>query len=366
MSDAILVFNAGSSTVKFAAYAIHERELSAPPLIRSSVPASPDALQSVWPRIAQALAGRQVVAVGHRIVHGGMDFLAPAVITPGVERRLAALVPLAPLHQPQGLALLEPLRRRVPGARHVACFDTAFHRTLPELARMFALPRDLFESGVRAYGFHGLSYEYVAGCLPGLLAGRSQGRVIVAHLGHGSSLCALRDLKSVATTMTFTPLDGLPMATRCGSIDPGVLLYLAEERGMPMADLAQLLNRRSGLLGVSGLSGDVAVLLASADPRAALALDLLVYRIGREIGAMAAVLGGLDALVFTGGIGENAVPLRQRVCESCAWLGADVDATRNSTGGPCLSSDASRVSAWRIATDEESVIARHTAAALAS
>lgn len=366
MSEAILVFNAGSSTVKFAGYAIERRELSSAPLIRSSVAASPDALQLISPRIVQALAGREIVAIGHRIVHGGMNFLAPVVITPGVQQQLAALIPLAPLHQPQGLALLEPLRRQLPDAVQVACFDTAFHRTMPDLARLFALPHDLFEAGVRAYGFHGLSYEYIASRLPHLLAGRPQGRVIVAHLGHGSSLCALRDLKSVATTMTFTPLDGLPMATRCGSIDPGVLLYLAGVRGVAMADIADLLNCRSGLLGVSGLSGDAAVLLASADPRAALALDLLVYRIGREIGALAAVLGGLDALIFTGGIGENAALLRERICNACGWLGIDVDAARNAAGGPRLSVDASRVSAWRIATDEESVIARHTAALLAS
>jgi acetate kinase len=365
VSAAILVLNAGSSTVKYAAYALDRSILERVPLIRESLDASPDALQVIWPRITRALAGRALIAVGHRIVHGGMEFSAPMAITPDVARRLAALIPLAPLHQPQGLALIEPLRRCAPAATQVACFDTVFHRTMPELAQMFALPREFTASGVRAYGFHGLSYEYVAGQLPPLLAGKPQERVIVAHLGNGSSLCAMRDLKSVATTMTFTPLDGLPMATRSGSIDAGVVLYLARERGMPIAAIDELLNHRSGLLGVSELSGDVRVLLASSDPRAALALDLLVYRVRKEIGALAVVLGGLDALVFTGGIGGNSAELRGRICADISWLGIEIDPNRNAANAPRLTADGSRISVWQIATDEESVIARHAASVVA-
>ena len=362
MSNAILVLNAGSSTIKFAVYALAAAGFAPAPLARATVPASADALVGLWPRITAALSGRSLVAAGHRIGHGGPDFVAPVAITTEIERQLAALIALAPLHQPQGLALIEPLRRLAPAATQVACFDTAFHRTLPPLAQIFALPRNLTGSGVRCYGFHGLSYEYVAGELPRLLAGRAAERVIVAHLGNGSSLCALRSLKSVATTMTFTPLDGLPMATRCGSIDPGVVLYLAGERGMSIADIADLLYHKSGLLGISGLSGDVRVLAESSEPGAAQALDFLVYRIGREIGALAAVLGGLDALVFTGGIGENSALLRRRIGAGAAWLGVEIDLERNAANGPCLSSDTSRVSAWMIPTDEESVIARQTLA----
>jgi acetate kinase len=366
VSSAILALNAGSSTVKFAAYAVDAMRLAPAPLIRETLQGSAMPLNAAWPRIVAALAGRRLAGVGHRIVHGGSRFAAPIAIDAGVERELEELIPLAPLHQPHGIALIDPSRRLAPGATQVACFDTAFHRTMPEVARMFALPAELTASGVRPYGFHGLSYEYIASRLPGIAVGRALGRVIIAHLGNGSSLCALRDLESVATTMTFTPLDGVPMATRSGSLDPGVVLYLLAERGMSAAELDTLLNHRSGLLGVSGVSGDVQELMASTEPRAALALALLVYRVGREIGSLTAALGGLDALVFTGGIGEHAGALRQRICETAAWAGVAIDPARNEGPGPRISTDASRVSVWVIPTDEEAVIARHTLSVLAS
>jgi acetate kinase len=367
MKSAIVVLNAGSSSVKYALYGREPGQesgaWSANPLCRGAVPGvdSPaQALQPIWLRVEHALEGRAIIAVGHRIVHGGTRFMGPVAITAEVERQLHDLVPLAPLHQPQGLALIEPLRRLAPDAQQVACFDTSFHRTQPEIAQIFALPGDLTASGIRSYGFHGLSYEFIASRLPQLLAGRPFDRVIVAHLGNGSSLCALRDLKSAGTTMTFTPLDGLPMATRCGSLDPAVVLYLASERGLVTAEISDLLNKRSGLLGVSGVSGDVQTLMASPNAQAKRALDLLVYRTGREIGSMAAILGGLDALVFTGGIGEHAAVLRAAICEAAAWLGIELDARRNAAHGPLLTADHSRASAWMIPTDEESVIARHT------
>lgn len=352
--------------MKFAAYAFDGMRLASEPLIRETLHGSHQPLDAAWPRIRDALADRRLIGVGHRIVHGGSKFTAPVAINEAIQRELAALIPLAPLHQPYGLALIAPLGRLAPDATQVACFDTAFHRTMPELAKMFALPPDLTDSGVRPYGFHGLSYEYIAGRLPHLAAGQPLGRVIVAHLGNGSSLCALKDLKSVATTMTFTPLDGLPMATRSGSIDPSVLLYLLTARGMSPGDLEELLNHRSGLLGVSGVSGDVKELMASAEPRAALALALLVYRVGREIGSLAAALGGLDALVFTGGIGEHAAALRQRICDEAAWAGVAIDRARNEGREPRVSAEGSRVSVWVIPTDEETVIARHTVAVIAA
>jgi acetate kinase len=364
MQTAILALNAGSSTVKFAVYGRASDGASLARIDRGTFDNSADALRLVWSRVERAIAGKTLTAVGHRIVHGGAQFQAPVAITPAVARQLAALVPLAPLHQPHSLALIEPVSRLAPGAVQVACFDTGFHRTMPDVATMFALPAEFTDAGVRGYGFHGLSYEYIASCLPHALAGRPARRVIVAHLGNGSSLCALEDGRSVATTMTFTPLDGLPMATRSGSIDPAVVLYLADERGLSTARIADLLNHRSGLLGVSGVSGDIRILLASGSDGARRALDLLVYRVGREIGSLAASLGGLDALVFTGGIGEHAASLRARFCAAAAWLGIELDAARNAAHGPEISTDRSRTSAWVIPTDEESVIARHALAVL--
>jgi acetate kinase len=273
---------------------------------------------------------------------------------------LERLTPLAPLHQPHNLAAIEAVAEHAPQLPQVACFDTAFHRVQPPLAQMFALPRRYTEEGIKRYGFHGLSYEYIASVLPGLDARASAGRTVVAHLGNGASLCALNGGRSVATTMSFTAVDGLPMGTRCGSLDPGVLLYLMRRYSLDLPALEDLLYQQSGLLGVSGISSDVRTLLASSDPRAAEALDLFVYRIDRELGSLAAALGGLDALVFTGGIGENAAPIRARVCRGAAWLGLDLDEVSNAASGPCISRSGSRVSAWVVPTNEELMIACHT------
>jgi acetate kinase len=247
----------------------------------------------------------------------------------------------------------------------VACFDTSFHRTQPVVAQAFALPRRYTEEGVLRYGFHGLSYEYIASVVPGLDARAAAGRTVVAHLGNGASMCALRGGKSVASTMSFTAVDGLPMGTRCGALDPGVLLYLMDQHGMDARALEELIYQQSGLLGVSGIASDMRTLLTSTEPRAAEAVDLFVYRIGRELGSLAAAAGGLDALVFTGGIGENAAIIRARVCRDAVWLGLDLDESANNAGGPCISRTGSRVSAWVVPTNEELMIAQHTRALLA-
>lgn len=314
----------------------------------------------------EAFAGRPLAAAAHRVVHGGARFSAPVLIDDAVLAALRDLTPLAPLHQPLALAAIDALRRSHPALPQIACFDTAFHHTMPSLETRFALPRALGDAGLRRYGFHGLSYEYIAAMLPSVIgAEAAAGRVIVAHLGSGASLCALRAGRSVGTTMSLTPLDGLVMGTRCGSLDPGVVLYLLQEKGLSAAAVSDLLYHDSGLLGVSGVSADMAALLASADPHAAEAVDLFVYRIVREIGALAAVLGGIDALVVTGGIGQHAAPIRRRVCEAMAWLGLAFDADANDAGGPRISALDSAVSAWVIATDEDAMIFRHSRALLA-
>jgi acetate kinase len=391
MDQTILVLNAGSSSLKFAVFdartvssgggaiargrveaiggaarfTVEDLAAGAAPAevecapVRRHVDALRAVLHWVLAWVRGRGAGARLVAVGHRVVHGGVHFGTPVRIDADVFARLEALVPLAPLHQPHSLAAIAALREIDPGLPQVACFDTAFHRSQPMVAQTFALPRALTESGVRAYGFHGLSYEYVADALPDPLGAAAEGRVIVAHLGHGASLCALRGRRSVATTMSFTPLDGLPMATRCGALDPGVPLYLMRERGMTPDAVTNLLNTQSGLLGVSGISGDMRELLASDDPRAAEAIELFVYRAGRELGSLAAALGGLDALVFTGGIGEHAAVIRERICQRAAWLGVRLDAAANAAGGARISDADSPVSVWVIPTDEERVIARH-------
>jgi acetate kinase len=275
-----------------------------------------------------------------------------------ILRALEKFVPLAPLHQPHNLAPIALLFERMPSLPQVACFDTSFHRTNPEIAQMFALPAAMHEEGIRRYGFHGLSYEYVASQLP-----RSQ-KTVVLHLGNGASMCALAGGKSVASTMGFTAVDGLPMGTRCGNVDPGVILYLMDQRGMDARAVEKLVYNQSGLLGVSGVSSDMRTLLASREPRAKLAVDLYVYRIGRELGSLAAALQGLDAIVFTAGIGENSAELRARVCRGAAWLGVELDPKANDAGGPRISTESSRVSAWVVPTNEELMIARHTRALL--
>jgi len=293
-------------------------------------------------------------------VHGGDWPEAAERVDEALLRALAALEPLAPLHQPHNLAAIRAIADLAPDLPQVACYDTAFHRAQPPLARLFALPREVTVQGVRRYGFHGLSYEFVAARLAELDPASAAGRVIAAHVGNGASLCAMRDGRSVATTMGFTAVDGLMMGTRCGSLDPGVLLYLMDRHGMGAREIEDLIYRRSGLLGVSGLSQDMRALRASVVPEAAEAIALFVYRIVREVGSLAAALGGLDGIVFTAGIGENDAATRAEICGGCRWLGLEFDPGLNREGGPRISADGSAVSAWVIPTDEERMIARHT------
>ena len=302
----------------------------------------------------------RLTAVGHRVVHGGTDFSRPVRTSADVVERLDKLVPLAPLHQPHNLAPIRFIAAKAPALPQVACFDTAFHHDQPELAQMFALPPSITDRGVRRYGFHGLSYEYIASVLPGIDPAAAAGRAVVCHLGNGASMCAVAAGRSIASTLGFTAVDGLPMGTRCGNLDPGVVLYLMDEMKMDARAIEKLIYKESGLLGVSGISSDMRALLASDAPRARLAVDLFVYRIGRELGSLAAALGGLDAIVFTGGIGEHAREIRERVCADAAWLGVELDAQANAGNGPRITTAASRVAAWVIPTNEELMIARHT------
>jgi acetate kinase len=293
------------------------------------------------------------------VVHGGTRFARPVLVGAETLSAIEALVPLAPLHQPHNAAAIAAVAAAIPGLPQIACFDTSFHRAQPRAAQAFALPRRYAEEGIHRYGFHGISYESIASKLPGVDSRAASGRTVVAHLGNGASLCAMNGGSSLASTMSFTALDGLVMGTRCGAIDPGVLIYLMRRHAMDADALERLLYEESGLLGVSGISSDMRELLESSDPRAAEAVDLFVYRIGRELGSMAAALGGLDALVFTGGIGENAVPIRERVVREAAWLGLELDEAANARGGPRISREGAKASAWVVPTDEELVIARH-------
>jgi acetate kinase len=386
MRDAILVLNAGSSSLKFSVF-VSGVDLA--PLVAGNLEElqgharfrAKDAIGAVvdehaWPdgrppghegAIAFLLdwlranaGGGRLIAIGHRVVHGGADYAAPVRVTPTVLARLERLVPLAPLHQPHNLLPIRTLAARLPDLPQVACFDTGFHSAQSPVARAFALPRELSDAGVRRYGFHGLSYEYIASVLPQYDARAAAGRTIVLHLGNGASMCALLGGRSVATTMGFTAVDGLPMGTRTGSLDPGVLLYLMDEQGMDVRAIETLIYKRSGLLGVSGISSDMRELLESDHPHAHEAIELFCYRIGRELGSLAAALGGLDAIVFTAGIGEHAAPIRDRVCSDASWLGLTLDTAANARNGPRISSLDSRIAVWVIATDEERMIARHT------
>jgi acetate kinase len=293
-------------------------------------------------------------------VHGGQRYSQPVLIDDGVIAGLEEVVPLAPLHEPQQIAAIRAIGAASPRVRQVACFDTAFHSTQPPLAQWFALPREYTQRGIRRYGFHGLSYEYIVTALPEVAPQCVGKRLIVAHLGNGASLCAIREGRSIATTMGLTALDGLMMGTRCGSLDPGVLLYLLQHEHLKPDEIERLLYERSGLLGVSGISGDMRKLLTSDQPAAAEAVELFVYRISRELGSLTAALGGMDALIFTGGIGEHAHQIRARVCRQAAWLGIVLDESVNEQGGPRISNAASKVSAWMIPTDENLMVARHT------
>jgi acetate kinase len=387
MADAILVLNAGSSSIKFSLFAdqggqpefrlggLLEGIYTSPAFSARDAKGTSLGTRK-WEagarlghdggiaHLIEFLQGYRdayrLIAVGHRVVHGGIDFAQPVRLDPQVLAKLDKLVPLAPLHQPHNLAPIKIIAEMSPQLPQVACFDTGFHRAQPELAQAFALPPEITDRGVRRYGFHGLSYEYIASALPRMDAKAGAGRVVVAHLGNGASMCAMHGGKSVASTMGFTAVDGLPMGTRCGNMDPGVMLYLMDELKMDARAIEKLIYQKSGLLGVSGISSDMRTLLASAEPRAKLAVDLFVYRIGRELGSLAAALGGLDALVFTGGIGERSAAIRDRVCRGAVWLGVDLDPAANEAGGPRISAASSRVPAWAIPTNEELMIARHT------
>lgn len=308
--------------------------------------------------------GTRLRGVGHRVVHGGARHHKPTQVTAQVLEELRALQPLAPLHQPHNLAAIEAVAQRLPDVPQVACFDTSFHRGQPEVAQLVPLPAEIRSRGVQRYGFHGLSYEYIASVLPHIAPAAARGRVIVAHLGSGASLCAMRDGKSVDCTLGFTALDGLCMGTRPGAVDPGVILHLFQGFGLSAAEVETLLYKKSGLLGISGVSNDMRDLLASKEPTAKLAIDYFVYRAAQEIGALSASLGGLDALVFTAGIGEKSVEIRRRICEAVKWQGVELDEAANYKGGPCISRRGSRISVWTIPTNEELMIARHAAAVL--
>jgi acetate kinase len=301
-----------------------------------------------------------VLGVGHRVVHGGPNFAGPLIVTPQVLEELRTLIPLAPLHQPYNLGAIEAVFEQLPDVPQVACFDTSFHRGASPVSEVIPLPRDITRLGVQRYGFHGLSYEYIASVLPEVAPEIANGRVIVAHLGSGASLCALKNRRSVDHSLGFTALDGLCMGTRPGALDPGVVLYLFQNLKLSAKDVETILYKKSGLLGISGISNDMRELTGSPEPGARLAVDYFVYRAAKEIGALAAVLGGIDGLVFTAGIGENSAEIRSRICASAAWLGVELDAESNARKGPRISTANSRVSAWVIPTNEELMIARHT------
>jgi acetate kinase len=391
MDDYALVFNAGSSSLKFCvyrrpgedAYRLDARGQidgigTSPRLtakddagtnladtaLDASVRDGRAALEvlAAWLRTRYTTA--RVLGVGHRVVHGGATYDGPCIVTPEVLEDLRTLVPLAPLHQPHNLAAIEAVRDRMPGVPQVACFDTSFHRGMPAVAQLVPLPKDIRDAGVRRYGFHGLSYEYIASALPSVAPEIADGRVIVAHLGSGASLCAMKARKSVDTTLGFTALDGLCMGTRPGSLDPGVLLHLFQTMGRSAKEVESILYKQSGLVGISGISNDMRDLLSNPSPSARLAVDYFVYQVAKSIGALAAVLGGVDALVFTAGIGERAVEIRRRICEASAWLGVTLDTKANAAHGPKISISGSVPSIWVIPTNEELMIARHTGALL--
>ena len=383
MQNAILVLNAGSSSLKFSVFErLSDSTLSqkitgqvegigtAPHLKvkdnngqtlidvnwqLAEVANHVQALQHITDFLRNN--SNRLVGVGHRVVHGGPDYSSPLLITAEVLDNLDSITHLAPLHNPHNLAAIRAMRQECPDLPQVACFDTAFHRQQDKLAKLFGLPYEYYERGVQRYGFHGLSYEYIASILPPEIA---VGRVIVAHIGSGASLCAIHHGRSVTSTMGFTALDGLLMGTRAGSLDAGVILYLLQQEGLSPKQLEDLLYKQSGLLGLSGISNDMRVLLDSTEPRARLAIDYFVYRVSREIGSLAAAMGGVDALVFTAGIGENSPQIRQLICQQATWLGVDFDPTANESNAACISHAHSRVSAWVLPTNEEMMIARHT------
>lgn len=391
MDDYALILNAGSSSVKFCVYRrpvslrwgleargqiegigtsprLSVKDAQGGILAENRLDdwvndgrAALDALAS-WLR--SKYGGARVLGVGHRVVHGGARYAQPVVVTREVLAELYELVPLAPLHQPHNLAAIETVFERMPDVPQVACFDTSFHYCQPPVAKVIPLPSDIRKSGLQRYGFHGLSYEYIASVLPEVAPEIAKGRVIVAHLGSGASLCALKAGKSVDSTLGFTALDGLCMGTRPGALDPGVVLYLFQSLGLSAKEAETILYKKSGLLGISGISNDMRDLLVRREPEARMAVDYFIYRAAKEIGALAAVLGGVDGLVFTAGIGENSPEIRRRICEASSWLGVELDADANAKKGPRISTPRSKVSSWVIPTNEELMIARHTGSLL--
>jgi len=391
MNDYTVVVNAGSSSLKFSVYRRAESDswtleargqvegIGTSPkfsakdgddtpigdvALDASIRDARAALGFVANWLRDRYHGAHVCGVGHRVVHGGAQYSGPTIVTPEVLENLRALIPLAPLHQPYNLSAIEAVWERLPGVPQVVCFDTSFHRGQPAVAQLVPLPREIRDAGVQRYGFHGLSYEYIASVLPSVAPEIAGGRVVVAHLGSGASLCALKGGKSVDSTLGFTALDGLCMGTRPGALDPGVVLYLFQALGLSVKEVETILYKKSGLIGISGISNDMRSLLASNEPAARLALDYFVYRAAKEIAAMTAALGGIDGLVFTAGIGENSPEIRKRICVASAWLGVELDEDANARKAPRITSQASKVPAWVIPTNEELMIARHTGALL--
>lgn len=382
MSDAVLTLNCGSSSIKFALFergAVPRRisygkieGLGTAPHFQAFDSSGAALAEKRWQAgthetfirtllswVEEHLAGSRLLAAGHRIVHGGDDLAAPCFLTETVLTKLRKLERLAPLHQPHNLAAIDAVARLRPNLRQIGCFDTAFHRTMAPTVRRYGLSQDMERAGIRRYGFHGLSYEYIAGRLKELAPERADGRIIVAHLGNGASLCAIRNGSSADTTMGFSTLDGLVMGTRPGSLDPGIILYLLRQ-GMDASSLEDVLYHRSGLLGVSGISSDMRALLANPKSGAAEAIDLFVFRVAREMAGLAMTMGGVDGLVFTAGIGEKAPEIRRRICERLAWMGLSFDSNANDKNLFEISAASSAIKAWVIPTDEELVIARHS------
>ena len=386
MVDYVLILNAGSSSLKFSVYSRAQTEgwqivsrgqidgIGTNPVLTAKDPEgkqitnqklertvgdAKQALEVLANWLRSQYTNAKILGVGHRVVHGGTEYYQPAIVTDQVLTDLKKLIPLAPLHQPFNLAAIEAVSQRLPDVPQVACFDTGFHQNHEDVFNLIPLPKEIRDKGVQRYGFHGLSYEYISSVLPQVAPEIADGRVIVAHLGSGASLCAMKNGKSMDSTLGFTALDGLCMGTRPGSIDPGVVLYLFQTLGMSAKEVESMLYKKAGLLGISGISNDMRVLLGRSEPEAKLAVDYFVYRIAKEIGALTAVLGGIDALVFTAGIGENSPVIRQKICKASAWLGMELDEAANERKDVCISSADSKVSAWVIPTDEELMIARH-------
>jgi len=391
VNDHSLVVNAGSSSIKFCVYhrsggrewrldsrgqiegigtkpafsaTDHQGAKISEQALGAGIRDARGALDVLGSWLRDRYAGSRVLGVGHRVVHGGASYAAPVVVTSEVLADLRKLEPLAPLHQPHNLAAIDAVTAQLPGVAQVACFDTGFHRGQSAVAELVPLPAEIRRGGVQRYGFHGLSYEYIASVLPGVAPKIADGRVVVAHLGSGASMCALRNCRSTDSTLGFTALDGLCMGTRPGTVDPGVVLYLFQGLHLSTREVETMLYKQSGLLGISGTSNDMRDLLESKDAEARLAVDYFVYRAAKEIGALAASMGGIDALVFTAGIGEKSAEIRRRICEASSWIGIAMDAAANERHASCITHENSAVSAWVIPTNEELMIARHTWALL--